>query len=177
MRIQVQTLTGIRANFEVEQSTTISELNNLVEGVFSVPSDEQKLLFNGKLLESGSVGDYQINADAAIYMLVAIEGGKGKKKKKKTKKPKKPHKKKKVKLAILNYFKVDDGKVVRLRQRSPAGTFMAEHQDRYYCGRTHITYKKKEDSKKVEKTEKADKGAAKEVKEVAPAKGKGKGKN
>ena len=165
MRIQVQTLTGVNAKIEVEQSTSISELHDLVEGAFSVPSDMQKLLFNGKLLESGIVGDYQMTEEAAVYMLVAMEGGKGKKKKKKTKKPKKPHKKKKVKLAILNYFKVDDGKVVRLRQRSPTGTFMAEHQDRYYCGRSHITYKKKED-KKPEK-------ATKEVKE-APAKKGGK---
>lgn len=161
MRIQVQTLTGVNARIEVQQSTSILELQDLVEEVMSVPSDMQKLIFNGKLLENGFVGDYQITEEAAIYMLVALDGGKGKKKKKKTKKPKKPHKKKKVKLAILNYFKVDDGKVVRLRQRSPTGTFMAEHQDRYYCGRSHITYKKKED-KKPEK-------GAKDVKE-APAK-------
>jgi small subunit ribosomal protein S27Ae len=131
-------------------------------------------LFNGKLLEDGNVGDYQINAEAAIYMLVAMEGGKGKKKKKKTKKPKKPHKKKKVKLAILNYFKVDGDKVVRLRQRSPAGTFMAEHQDRYYCGRSHITYKKKEEKQAVKAEKPADKGAAKADAKEAPAKGKGK---
>ena len=95
-------------------------------------------------------------------MVVDIDGGKGKKKKKQGKKAKKQHKKKKVKLQILNYFKVDDGKVIRLRQRSPTGTFMAEHSDRYYCGRSHITYKKKEQG--------ADKGGKTE----APAKKGGK---
>ncbi|KAJ6400912.1 hypothetical protein OIU84_016353, partial [Salix udensis] len=49
-------------------------------------------------------------------------------------KPKKiKHKKKKVKLAVLQFYKVDDsGKVQRLRKECPnaecgAGTFMANH--------------------------------------------------
>ncbi|KAJ6417958.1 hypothetical protein OIU84_001356 [Salix udensis] len=58
-----------------------------------------------------------------------------KKRKKKTyTKPKKiKHKKKKVKLAVLQFYKVDDsGKVQRLRKECPnaecgAGTFMANH--------------------------------------------------
>ncbi|KAJ6428134.1 hypothetical protein OIU84_023536 [Salix udensis] len=64
-----------------------------------------------------------------------------KKRKKKTyTKPKKiKHKKKKVKLAVLQFYKVDDsGKVQRLRKECPnaecgAGTFMANHFDRHYC--------------------------------------------
>lgn len=145
MRIQVKTLTGLSAFIEVEQNTSIHAIHQLVEEKFSVPVEEQKLLFNGKLLAEGTVEDYGLMKEAAIHMMVSMEGGKGKKKKKKQKKPKKKHVKRKVKLAVLNYFKVDDGKVVRLRQRSPTGTFMAEHSDRYYCGRSHITYKKKEE--------------------------------
>lgn len=147
MRIQVKTLTGLSAFIEVEQNTSIQAIHQLVQDQFSVPVEEQKLLFNGKLLTEGTVEDYGLMKEAAIHMMVAIEGGKGKKKKKKQKKPKKKHTKRKVKLAVLNYFKVEDGKVVRLRQRSPTGAFMAEHSDRYYCGRSHIAYKKKEDVK------------------------------
>ncbi|KAK4743797.1 hypothetical protein SAY87_010109 [Trapa incisa] len=63
-----------------------------------------------------------------------------KRKKKKTyTKPKKiKHKKKKVKLAVLQFYKVDDsGKVLRLRKECPnaecgAETFMANHFDRHY---------------------------------------------
>lgn len=174
MRIQVKTLTGKTANLEIEASLSVDKLSQLVENTFSVPVDEQKLIFNGKLLSEGSIEENGLKEEAAIYMLVALEGGKGKKKKKKSKKPKPKHKKKKVKLAILNYYKVEDGNVTRLRQRSPSGTFMAEHSDRYYCGRTHITYKKKEDkgSNKVEKA------PVKKVEVVAekPAEGKKKGK-
>jgi small subunit ribosomal protein S27Ae len=105
-------------------------------------------------------------------MVVDIDGGKGKKKKKKTKKPKKPHRKRKVNLAILKYYKVDGGKVVRLRQRSPAGTFMAEHSDRYYCGKSHITYKKKEETTTTAPPKKEAPVKVEEKKEEKGGKGK-----
>lgn len=152
MHIRVLTLTGKTENLSIESSASIQTLSQLVSEVFSVPVEEQKLLFNGKLLlAENTVADYGIMEEAAIHLIVSIDGGKGKKKKKKTKKTKKSHKKRKVKLAVLGYFKVDGGKVVRLRQRSPAGTFMAEHNDRYYCGRSHITYVKKEVTEKPKK--------------------------
>ncbi|THU64475.1 hypothetical protein C4D60_Mb01t26850 [Musa balbisiana] len=54
---------------------------------------------------------------------------------------------KKVKLAVLQFYKVDDatGKVSRLRKECPnaecgAGTFMANHFDRHYCGKCGLTY-------------------------------------
>ena len=84
-----------------------------------------------------------------------VRGG-GKKRKKKTyTKPKKtPHVHKKDKLRVLRFYKIeDDGKVTRLRKYSPvagtAGCFMAQHFDRYYCGKTGHTYfynKEKESS-------------------------------
>ncbi|KAJ6307399.1 hypothetical protein OIU76_017235 [Salix suchowensis] len=52
----------------------------------------------------------------------------------------------KVKLAVLQFYKVDDsGKVQRLRKECPnaecgAGTFMANHFDRHYCGKCGLTY-------------------------------------
>ena len=102
-----------------------------------IPSEEQKLLLNGKLLTAES----KIEDNSTLALVVALEGGaKGKKKKKDTKKGKKKHHKKKVKLAVLNYYKVEDDKVVRLKQMCkvcPPGTFIAEHEDRLYCGRCH----------------------------------------
>lgn len=171
MHIKVQTLTGRTTILNIESNTNISTLSELVQEVMSVPVSEQKLLFGGKLLTEGTVADYGIMEEAAINLLVCIDGGKGKKKKKKVKKTKKSHKKRKVKLAVLGYFKVEGDKVVRLRQRSPAGTFMAEHSDRFYCGKSHITYVKKEDTKKEEKP-KAAKETAKPVEEAKPEKGK-----
>jgi small subunit ribosomal protein S27Ae len=120
--------------------------------MMGVPSEEQNLIFNGKSLQNGKlISDYQMGQEENIYMVVSLDGGaKGKKKKKDVKKTKKSHKKRKVKLAILKYYRVEDGKVIRLKQMCkvcPAGTFIAEHADRLYCGRCHAGYAKIADKK------------------------------
>lgn len=83
---------------------------------------------------------------ANVTALARLLGG-GKKRKKKTyTKPKKiKHKHKKVKMAVLKYYKVSDGKIERLRRECPAdtcgaGVFMAAHSDRVYCGKCSLTY-------------------------------------
>lgn len=49
-------------------------------------------------------------------------------------------------MAVLKYYKVDaDGALKRLRRECPApecgaGTFMAWHENRQYCGKCHLTY-------------------------------------
>ena len=74
-------------------------------------------------------------------MHMSLDGGKRKRKKKVHTTPKKvKHVHKKRPKALLEYFSVDDasGKVKRLKQESPnaAGAYMAEHPDRYTCGKT-----------------------------------------
>ena len=144
MYILVQSITG--ACCEITNANTLSEIQSQIESQMGVPSSEQKLLLNGKLLTSES----KIEDNSTISLVVALEGGaKGKKKKKDTKKGKKKHHKKKVKLAVLNYYKVEDDKVVRLKQMCkvcPPGTFIAEHEDRLYCGRCHTVYTKVNDA-------------------------------
>ncbi len=166
MHIQVKTITGRTEVINISSTSSVEDIKTQVESSFGVPSDEQKLILNGKQLAFGLV---EVKEEDNIYLVIDIDGGK-KKKKKKTKKPKRQHKKKKVNLAVVNYYKVEGGKVVRLRQRSPVGTFMAEHSDRYYCGKSHITFKKKEETAPTQ----GGKAEAKKVVEAAPAKGKGK---
>jgi small subunit ribosomal protein S27Ae len=165
MQIQVKTITGKCVDVCVENSSQVSELYNMVESVTGVPACEQRLINGGKLLATGSLFENQVEDNSCLYLVIALEGGaKGKKKKKDTKKGKKKHKKRKVKLAVLKNYKVEGGKVVRLRQMCkvcPAGTFLAEHSDRLYCGRCHTAYLKVVDNKK----------AAVGVKEQAKAKG------
>ena len=89
--------------------------------------------------------DYGIYSLATLDISEGLLGGKKKKKKKAFTTPKKkPHKKKKVKLAILNLYKVDkSGKVNRTRKvcgHCEAGTFMAKHANRNYCGKCHATF-------------------------------------
>jgi small subunit ribosomal protein S27Ae len=151
MHILIQTLTGRTCNLNVE-ANSVDSLYSQVELTMGVPKEEQKLIFNGKRLVSGkSLSDYMIEDEANVYLVVGLDGGKGKKKKKDMKKgSKKKHKKRKVKLAILKYYKVEGDKVVRTRQMCkvcPPGTFLAEHSDRLYCGRCHTSYGKLADKK------------------------------
>ena len=134
MYILVQSITG--ASCEITDAQTFEDLQSQISSLMGVPAEEQKLLLNGKLLTSSS----KIEDNSTISLVVALEGGaKGKKK----------HHKKKVKLAVLNYYKVEDDKVVRLKQMCkvcPPGTFIAEHEDRLYCGRCHTVYTKVNDA-------------------------------
>ncbi|KAJ6339409.1 hypothetical protein OIU77_007388 [Salix suchowensis] len=94
----------------------------------------------------GDVSD-ELKREVVNEMKRSGVGGSTSKRKKTYTKPKKiKHKKKKVKLAVLQFYKVDDsGKVQRLRKECPnaecgAGTFMANHFDRHYCGKCGLTY-------------------------------------
>ena len=141
MHILVKTLTGKSLSLEVNPTSDIQDLNNQIESSMGVPSEEQILINNGKNL-SGSLIECGLEENSEVYMVVDIEGGKKKKKKKQVAKKKKKHVRRKVKLAVLKYYKVDGDKVVRLKQQTNYGTFLADHANRLYCGRTHITYVK-----------------------------------
>ena len=165
MHIHIKTLTGKTCSMHIEQTASIDTIYSQVERMMGVPSEEQNLILNGKSLETGKlILNYKIQEEETIYLLIKLNGGaKGKKKKKDVKKGKKKHKKRKVKLAILKYYRVEDGKVVRLKQMCkvcPAGTFIAEHPDRLYCGRCHAGYAKVADNKKGGKAD-AGKGKKK----------------
>jgi len=167
MHIYVKTLTGKTCSLKVENNTFIENIHSEIETLMGVPSVVQKLIFNGKRLESGkSLNDYEISENSNVYLVIALEGGaKGKKKKKDTKKAKKSHKKTKVKLAVLKSYKIESDKVVRLKQMCkvcPVGTFLAEHSDRLHCGRCNTGYVKVVDSGKKVAAGK-EQGAAKKV--------------
>lgn len=158
MHIQIKTLSGKTETLSLTNTPSFEEITSQISNTFGVPTEEQRLILNGKNLKSGN---FELKEESVVYLVVDVDGGK-KKKKKKTKKPKRQHKKKKVNLAVVKYFKVEGGKVIRLRQKSPVGTFMAEHSDRYYCGKSHVTYKKKEDTPVADNKDakKADAGKA-----------------
>jgi len=82
-------------------------------------------------------------------------------------------------LAVLKFFKVDEsGKISRLRRDCPtcgAGTFMAQHADRQYCGKCglHLIFKEQTGKAATKATPKKKAAPAEEAAPAAaPAKAK-----
>ena len=170
MNIQVNTITGRK---ETIFANSFEELQKGIENIMGININEQTILCDGKLASDSNLSE-------SVQLIISLEGGaKGKKKKQATKKVKKKHVHKKDKLRVLNYYKVDGEKVVRLKRMCdvcPPGTFLADHEDRLYCGRCRSAYTKLVDKAKQQKQPKkkqakAEKPKVEETKE-APKKGK-----
>ena len=169
MNIQVNTITGRK---ETIFANSLEELQNGIENIMGIKVEEQKILCNGQLASDSNLSD-------SVQLIISLEGGaKGKKKKQTNKKAKKKHVHKKIKLRILQCYKVDGEKLVRVRKMCdvcPPGTFLADHEDRLYCGRCRTAYTKEgaKDKKQApkKKEKKAEKPKVEETKE-APKKGK-----
>ena len=143
MKVFVKDPTGQTQTLNFEDSCLVADLKEQVaiEGDFS-------LQFGIQVLEDEDfVVDCGITDEAVISVHAPLDGGKRKRKKKVHTTPKRiAHKHKKVPKALLAYFSVDDssGKVKRLKQESPnaAGAYMADHPDRFTCGRTGTMFYK-----------------------------------
>ncbi|XP_075244935.1 ubiquitin-ribosomal protein eS31 fusion protein-like [Convolutriloba macropyga] len=148
MQVFVKTLTGKTITLDVAPTETVESLKAQIEAREGIPCDQIRLLAAGRQLQDGEtlVGE-GVEKESTVYVVLSLLGGGKKRKKKVYTTPKKIKKKpKKVKLPVLKYYKVDDsGKITRLRKECEsescgAGIFMANHKDRYYCGKCALTY-------------------------------------
>lgn len=89
--------------------------------------------------------DAGIQDEGVVSVHMSLDGGKKRKKKVHTTPKKIPHKHKKRPKALLDYFSVEpSGKVKRLKKECPnsPGSYMADHPDRFTCGKTGLMYYK-----------------------------------
>jgi len=144
-----------------------------------VDAEEIELQYGIRTLQGEEfLADCGILDEGELSVHTSLDGGKRKRKKKVHTTPKRiPHKHKKRVKALLEYFSVDDasGKVKRLKQESPqaAGAYMADHPDRYTCGKTGtMFYKLTADGKRLPIPKQNKVAVVKEVvkKAAAPAK-------
>ena len=98
-----------------------------------------------QLAEELTLEEAGLTDECTVSAMVDAEGGKRKRKKKVYTTPKRiPHKHKKRSKAVLEYFSVEaSGKVKKLKQECPhcpPATYMAEHPDRFVCGKCGKTF-------------------------------------
>ncbi len=131
-----------------------------------------------------SLASLQTN-DSVFACVDLIGGGKkrGGKKRKAYATPKKnKHKHKNVKLQALSYYAFNKDQVEKVKKLCTQdtcrdkGIFMANHWNRYYCGRCHLALEKLNAPKEEPKKVKAAPVKVEEKKEEVAAKGKKKGK-
>merc|ERR1712130_350859 len=133
IKMQIFVKTDRTHTLQVGADATAYDVKEQIAALQGVSVEEQRLMFGTRqLADESSLVEAGVSDESAMYVLLRLLGG-AKKRKKKT------HNK--VKLAVLNFYKVDDsGKVQRMRKVCPEpscgpGIFMATHFNRVYCGK------------------------------------------
>ncbi|WP_314916432.1 ubiquitin-like protein [Pseudomonas helleri] len=77
INLTIKTLTGKNLALEFDDSeTTIDAVKEEISYQEGVPTDQQRLIYNGMQLEDGrTLGDYNIPDKAVIHVVLRLRGG------------------------------------------------------------------------------------------------------
>lgn len=76
MQVFVKTITNRSITLNVESSTKISEVKELINNKEGIPVQEIRLLYSGKQLEdTHTLNDYNIQNESTLHMVLRLKGG------------------------------------------------------------------------------------------------------
>lgn len=74
--IFIKNLSGNTFSVDVDDKDNIGSIKNKIYEKEGIPTDQQRLIFNGKNLEDGlTLNDYNIGDDATIHLVLRLRGG------------------------------------------------------------------------------------------------------
>jgi hypothetical protein len=76
MQVFVKTLTGKTISVDVEPDESVESLKAKIQQKEGVPADQQRIIFDGKQLDSlKSLSDYDIDDDSTLHLVLRLRGG------------------------------------------------------------------------------------------------------